>query len=431
MPYVLGGQNELGKDKVIIYIKNVNIYALYSDRSVWETYSVEAFKDKYRHRVSYYKCGCKVCNIGVFNVNYLRYSSVQGDLLLSFSVAKFYNGNNSISKGNISTSDLTKRISNALSYVLCMDKLPPANTWRVIKDESNIDIIDSIENIQQRFDLIKKIKIPYRSIDYSLSEDGTIYFHSGKDRKKCSAAIIIYDKGKEQQFRGNDIHRFMEIDDDQEGLRIEVVGKGYSLKRKVKKANMAKDRSELYPIINIYRDLGTYNWNAVYNMDRSTTGEHDDNHNIIFKEMISIIYIKPKRYEPQLNYYLGWQAYIKCNMSNLSTVMSKHYQSTVINDFIVQCGFDKIITTKDKLYKIIENSSIFTKTKRKTAKKVIRSLNENNYNTPLNYRTIDIYKKLILSTGYHYLYADIELKPITLVDILTVIEQDKALKMIG
>lgn len=425
----------MGKDRVTLYIKNVNISSLYDDKSLWITYSGEAFKDKYKHRLGFYTHGAKICNIGVFNVQYLRYSSTNGDLLLSFSVAKLYNGNNSIPKGNISTTDLVKRIGNELSDVLYIDKLPPPNTWKVSKDESNIDIIDSNENLKQRFELLKRIKIPYRRIDCSLAHDGTLYFHSGKDRGKSSAGIIVYYKGKEQQCRGNDIYELLGLDYGNEDLRIEVKYRAHSLKRKatkIGKIQLLRDAG--YPICNLYKDLGVYNRNIESNIRLNTTLENHS-YKPIFNETYSVIYIDINRYISLSNYYLDWQCYVKCNIdykvNSLNTVMSKKYQFTVINDFIVQCGFDKRITTKDKLYKIIDNSSLFTKTRRKAAKRVIRFLNKEIYNIDLNDRTIEIYKKLILSTGYHYLYADRELKPITSDDILMVINQDKSLNMVG
>jgi hypothetical protein len=429
----------LAKDKVIICIKNVNIVSLYNYKSLWRAYSKKAFTDKYKHRVSFYTHGAMICNIDIFNINYSRYSSTQGDIFLSFSVATLYNGNNSIPKGNISNIDLVKRIGEALSNVLYMDKLPPSNTWKVTKDECNIDVIDSIENIHQRFALLKKMKIPYRKIDCSLADKGTIYFHSGKDRKKCSSTIVIYDKVKEQKHRGNDIHRLLDLDDGLEVLRIEVVDKRYTLNKKVKKVvkmQMLRERSCISS--SLYKKLQVYNASCLYNrmieankyiITTITSNKYDS----FFKKEYSEIFIDFNEYVPQLDYIIPLQDNIKntidFNVNSLNTVMSKQYQFTVINDFIVQCGFDKIITTKEKLYKIIDNNSLFTKAKRKTAKRVIRFLNEGQYTISLNDRTIKMYIKLILSTGYHFLYAAKELKPITSDEILISIDQDKNINM--
>ena len=121
---MLGGENELGKDRVTLFIKNVNISVLHTDKHLWRIHYNESINERYKHRRGYYTYGTMVSTVGVFNVNYLRYSSTQGDILLSFCVAKLYNGNNGISKSNISTIDLIKRIGSGLSNVMCMDKLP-------------------------------------------------------------------------------------------------------------------------------------------------------------------------------------------------------------------------------------------------------------------------------------------------------------------
>lgn len=425
----------MGKDRISLFVSTVNINSLCNDKHQWKSYSLEDFKNKYEHRMSYYRYGAMVYNTSIFNVNYLRYSKTYGDLCISFSVAKLYNGNNSICKGIISPTDLVKCIKEGLSDVLDMDKLPLPDEWKITMDESNIDMLDTVENLKQRFELLKKIKIPYRRLDSHLADKGTLYFHSGKCMEKSSAKVVIYFKGKEQIYRGNDIHSLMNLNEGSEILRIETKDKRYSLKKKVAKVRTIQESKErAYILYNLYRDLSLYNMSDEYEIKINVLLGHP-HCNIIFKEIHSMNCVIFSSDSPIFNSCIDKQFYIKyntyCNSNIIDTVMSKEYQLTVINDFIKQCGFDKVITTKDKLYKIIERSNIFTKTKKKTAKRVVRFLNQEIYSINLNDRTIESYKKLILSTGYHYLYADKQLNPITVEDILKVIEQEKPLTYIA
>lgn len=422
----------MGKDREIICVKGVNINSLYNIEKLWTTYFKDSFKNKYKHRTSYYTYGAKICNIGIFNVSYLRYSSTMGDLFISFSVAKLYNGNNSIAKSNISSTDVIKRIFNELDCILYTDMLPPPDGWKVSKDETNIDIIDTIENLKCRFELLKKVDIPHRKLDCKLADKGTLYFHSGKDKRKSSAVIIIYFKVQEQKIRGIDLHHLMHFGYECEIMRIEVKYKRDALNRRVKKVNKLT-KSDCETTLKYISGIGLnaikkfkYDNVDVRYIKKIINTSSIENLDVIYKGVILTSYSDLMiSHLPKVSYY------IKCNdnKTTFNTVMSKEYQCDVIIDFIVRCGFDKRITTKDGLYKVIDKSDVFSKTRKKTAKRVIRYLNNEIYSIDLDETTIHAYKKLILSTGYHYLYSDRNLEPITSNDITMIIEQDKSLNM--
>jgi hypothetical protein len=363
----------MGKDRVTICIKDVDDNCLSGEKAHWNYHYSDTYKDNHKKRSEYYRFGAMSCNIGVFNVKFSKYLSTRGDLFISFSVAKLYHGNNSIAKGNISVTDLIQRIKRELSGVLHTEILPPTSEWIVTKDESNIDIIDSVENIQLRMEVLKKIRIPRRRLDSSFDTEGSLYFHSGKDRKKGSAVVTIYDKCKEQRDRGIDIHDLMGLAHGMGILRIESKGKGYTVKKIASKAAEIIERKK------------------------------------------------------------GLQRQVAANMGNrknrLGIVMSVAYQFVVINEFIEKCGFDKIITTKERLNEVIEKSALFSKTRKRAAKRVVRYLNGEINTISLNMRTIEDYKKQILKTGYHYVCAEWELKPMKSEDILMAIENDRFLIM--
>lgn len=359
----------MGKDRLTIFMKDVHIDALSSDMYIWETHlnknfwkthNSESFNAKYNQRRYYYSFGSMTCDAGVVRVEYLRYSSTKGDMLVSLSVADLYHGNNSLPKSIIDKSEFIQRLLGELRCVMDINELPPTDIWSISKDETNIDLIDTTKNLKVRFNLLRKIKLPYRKGDFGLADDGTFYYYSGKNRKKSGAQVIVYFKVREQEHKHIDIRSLLNISDNQECLRIEIKDKKSSLKRKVAKVN------------------------AHNNAGNSAA-------------------------------------------SSLDTVISKEYQIFVISDFISKCGFNKIITTKERLNRVVENSPIFTKKTTKTCKRVIRFLNGEIANIDLNSRTVDRYKKKILLIGYHYLYADSELAPITLAEVERVIAHDKTM----
>jgi hypothetical protein len=100
--------------------------------------------------------------------------------------------------------------------------------------------------------------------------------------------------------------------------------------------------------------------------------------------------------------------------SKLRTAVSKEYQISQINELIALFGFDKIITTRSNLIRIIESSMLFSKARLKTCKRVIRFLNGETKTISLSDKSISIYKKMILSTGYHFLYSCEAILPLIL-----------------
>lgn len=421
----------MAKDRQVLFINNISSDILHNN-SLWRTYSYSNSNNKYKHRGGYYTYGVMKCDINGFHIEYLRYSPTKGDLLISYNISILYNGNNSIPKSNVCAIDLTKCINQSLKEVLYTSRLPHYNNWKISKDETNIDIIDTTINIKERFELLKKVKVPHRNLDYSFANDGTLYFHSGRDRNKSSGVIIIYFKGKEQRSRNKSSYNPYGYGN--EGLRIEIKNKRYVLKAnisKVRRLNKLKN--------NLFNRFSTYNLKFSYRSELYLNSEMiyftEANYNL-FNKYVGI-FPQYERYNFKCNGVKDIQScrgmYIKDNSndSNLDIVIGKDYQRIVISDFIIKCGLDKLITAKKKLYEIIDKSNIFSKTMKKTAKRIIRYLNGEFNSIDINDKTIKRYKKLILSTGYHYLYSSTELSPITIDDIVRIIEQDKNLNKAG
>lgn len=406
-------------DRTKIFIADVNINALVTSNESWTSYTSKAFTNKYKHRMDFYKCGAMVCDVGVFHLEYLRKSLNNGDLIISFSISKAFNGNNSIPKSNVSVSELYSLLESRLNCVLDIKQLPSTDHWTISKVENNCDIVDTIENLLERFNLLIKTKIPYRKLDDSLADEGTLNFYSGKTKGKSSTVITIYFKVKEQQSKNIDIHPLLSLEEGIEDLRIEEKNTRRALKRKLAKFKSRYNLlSPMY--FRISNKLSSKGYCSIY--------ENDMSQYIPFGEIN--VKIEHKRLkEPCYSFYrcLNYEPNIKANAAD---ILDKNYQFSVIRDLIKSCNLDKIITTKDELYKVIDRSHFFTKKTKHTAKRVIRCLNGEIGSIDLNNRTVDHYRKLILETGYNCLYATRELKPITEGDILRIMQEDKNLNMI-
>lgn len=100
--------------------------------------------------------------------------------------------------------------------------------------------------------------------------------------------------------------------------------------------------------------------------------------------------------------------------TNLEIAFSKEYQLLHIKEILSYLGLDKMITTKDNLNSIIKNLTTLSPKRKKTCKRVVRYLNGEIKNISLDEKTIKFYKKIILETGYHFLFSDIDIPPVSL-----------------
>lgn len=359
----------MGKDVIRIFMTEVNLKTLHQqDATLWKSFKKVHWVPihpndttiEYKRRQERYLHGTMSTDSGCIHVEYLRSSPVKGDLLLTVSVAEIYNGNNSIPISNIDITDLIHRIIQEIRFVLDVSQLPPSRTWRISRDETNLDLIDTVENNKIRFDIFMKSKLPYMKIDLTLAGNGTVYFYTGKTRKRAGMQVCIYSKRLQQDFKNNNLREMLGLTQEQDVMRCEVKMKRQPLKNRVQKTN--------------------------------------------------------KSY--------GFQ---EGNGSNLETVLSKEFQIFVISELFIKLGFDKTITTKKKLNQIIDDCQLLSQKRKITCKRAIRFLNKEIKTINLSTKTLAGYKKIILATGYHYLYAAKELAPINLDDIKESIDLNKSM----
>ncbi|MFL0196048.1 hypothetical protein ACJDU8_10795 [Clostridium sp. WILCCON 0269] len=303
-----------------------------------------------------------ICDVGVFHLEYLRKSLNNGDLKISFSISKAFNGNNSIPKSNVSVSDLYSLLEHRLNCALDVKQLPPIDDWTISQGENNCDIVDTKENLLERFNLLRKTKVPYRKLDDSLADKGTLYLYSGKNRKKSSTVIVIYFKIKEQESKNTDIRSILSLNEGIEDLRIEERNTRRALKKKVAKF---KNRYNLFNLLPpMYLRIS----------DKPSSKEYYNIYENDIRQYVSFNKVKAKvRYtylkESHYNFYvcLNYESKIKANVAD---ILDKDYQFSVITNLIKSCNLDKSITTKHNLYKIIDKSPFFTKITKKQPKEL-------------------------------------------------------------
>ncbi len=357
----------MAKDRITIFLPAINEEVIYGDNSWesvnrkgnWALHDANKQGKKHKRRIPKYTYGSMSGKAGLLDVEYLKYNIDMGDLLISLSVSELYFLNNSVPKSNIDLDDIQERILTELRNVIDTSCIPPWDFWVISRDETNVDIIDSQENIIRRMDVLSKSYSPYKKVDNEYKKAGSVYFRGRAGKKSCSQ-FIAYDKVKEQRDRKSiDLRKILGLNPQQGCLRLE--------------SKTSKNPLKLN--IDFIRQLSETN--------RDDTG------------------------------------------ANFDVVMSIEYQVNVMMKNISKLNLDKTITTRGKLLQELKKSGKLTKRQYSTALKVINHDNEEKLSTKLSQRTIKKYRKIITSLGFHYLYSDVELKPITREKVIEAISSDK------
>ncbi|MFH5836718.1 hypothetical protein ACHAL6_11660 [Proteiniclasticum sp. C24MP] len=338
-------------DMVRIFISGVGIDALNHKASSWKRsrFYRQDCETKYKKRQEKYGFGTLSMDSGCIHIEYMRYAEKMGDLLLSLSLPDLYFGNNAYFYFHTDYVELAGKIHNELRYAIDVKKLPPWSEWGLSRDELTVDITDTSENNRRRFDTLAKLKkLPYQIADLTYKNEGSIYFHTGKNRMKSGRQLIVYDKSLQQSIRGINLEQTLNLPQGYSVLRVEEKTKGSPLKTDVKKT------------------LANYEF-------------------------------------PE-------------GFTRLEIALSKEHQIFHIKSFLSSLGLDRIITTKYKLYAIIDDMSALSRKRKKTCKRVLRYLNGEFKNISLSERTITSYKKIILQTGFHFLYAESDILPVQIED---------------
>ncbi|MGE4284647.1 MAG: hypothetical protein AB7G87_13190, partial [Clostridia bacterium] len=243
---------------------------------------------------------------------------------------------------------------------------PHLRYWKVNYFEFNFDLIDLILTINQYYKAVSKIEVARldRFTEYDVF--GTVYNISNRTLKDSNIIERTYFKLIERVDRGE--------------------------------AKSTRDYEDRVDLLNLLPGQDVLRFEAAYTRPKIRY-EFKNNKNI------------PKYEEKPLGMfqYSSTPLFPGC----FGELVNMGFQHYLFERIISKYHLDKTITTRPNLYKVINNSSLFSPCKASTAKKIIRFLNGDTKAISYSHSTINEYKRLILETGYHYITADFELPPIT------------------
>ncbi|WHH57196.1 hypothetical protein [Petroclostridium sp. X23] len=358
---------------------------------------------------------------------------LRGTLFLSFSIPKLLKGDNIASiwafNFQVLWEILCMRLSNILPKIY---ELSHIRFWSISKIEINFDLIDSAENIKRYYEVIGKMNVPrYNKLD-EYEEDGTVYNVSGKDIGASNAIERIYLKKKERLDRKY-IQRpsaycwrrdLVNIDLGDAMLRFEM-----ELHRPKIKYDLIHSKG--LPRYNPYTCISVPDDRKKPTHILEQMFEESKKQRFMKRKDPSILF---EKYNPDNNVaYIPYDSpLMPSGIGTFQDVCNYEIGIYYVKSFISKYHFDKIITTRKKLFSFINNSTEFSMTEKNRLKMVIDHLNDREKaNCILSDKSINKYKHKILAMGYHYIYSDEELKPITIERILDSLpdEQKRAIEV--
>jgi hypothetical protein len=320
------------------------------------------------------KGGCW-CRIGLFHLTYLPRLD-GGTLFIDFNLSCLIAGDNIHSVWSLNLQDLWEKVYTALLPVARLvsgDRdggIKHLRYWKVSYYEFNFDLIMDADLIQAYYHVLTKMKIPRLDRFDEYDPLGSIYNLSNETLKDSNIIERAYLKLPERLNH---------------------------LKDKMPDYYQLPDLVKLLPGQEILRiETAHYRPKTRYDFKEGKDIPH-------YKELPLGLF----QYNPSTDFPGSFQG-----------IMSYEFQKYSFNRIVGKYHLDKTITTRTKLYRIINNSAMFIPRTASTAKKVIRYLNGDTDTPPCSRKLINRYKRLILDTGYHYITSDVELPPVTLESIM-------------
>ncbi|MCR1934275.1 hypothetical protein NSA27_06150 [Clostridium tepidum] len=348
-------------DKIRIYLDNVS---LFKERLFQESYKENWLfeRNKDNNFLSYFYKD--------INDLFIKYMPIHKDdaLYIDFNPAFLLRNDNTTSIYSCNIQQIYNIIREKLKGTLDISVVPNLRYWKVSYYENNINIIRYMDEIKALYKVISKLENIGKLKKEIIEDGGTIYFFNGKSRAESDFIIKIYfklrqisNKNPERQIDDYYDSDLVCLKAGQDILRIEV-----SLKR---------DR-----IYKLFKPIVTK-----FTSDGKATE----------------IEIEPSSRPVAI----------------LEEVFDFNSQVNIMNKVLKLLHLDKTMTTKIKLFSVINGSSL-SKNEKHTAKVVLNYLNKVPHIKVPAESTISKYKRWILSKGYHYIYADVEIKPISIDDII-------------
>jgi hypothetical protein len=303
--------------------------------------------------------------IGCITVKYMPLNN-GGTLYLEFNPSTMIFGDNIASLCCCNIQQLQNMIYNKLKGTIDISAVSNIRYWNVSRYENNINIIRDAGTIKALYNLISKLEKTKRLNKMIYEPEGTIYFFNGSSLESSDYIVKFYFKLRQIRNKINDasIGQYYNsevvcLNPGEDILRMEITSGREIVVRHYKKEK--------------------YKWNG------------------LVSEMIGAI---PRNQIGTLEDIFNYDSQV-------------YLLKKIINDF----HLDKIMTTKGKLISFIDNSNLSLEEK-KTAKTVIKHINNCSHKKKPAPSTIAKYKAWILSMGYHYMFADVEILPIDVDDII-------------
>lgn len=254
------------------------------------------------------------------------------------------------------------------------------------------------------YNSISKTIVSRKKVDLRYKEKGSIYFYSGKKRGKSGCKIIVYYKSLEVMTRNE---RIEDLPEGWEMLRIEFKGKRDKIVRELRKNSKQIKEYEANRFISNYSN--TYTFNTCSNDEyvhtyRSSSYDSYFINNTKFGELPimnieepSIVYLHSKNYKS----------------AKVIDTIDVRYQLSIIKDICKELLLDKKRLTRAELFSVIlEVDKFKSRTLKQTAINVVKYINGELDEMPVNEKRLKKFLKEILSCGIHYIYVDATLEPI-------------------
>lgn len=389
----------MSKDKVDISIQTT-FKAINKNINLWnrKRVNLKTIDDnKANSRIDYW------INKNDIYIKYYNFSTFSGRLIISLNMDKLFKENYADLSTTVDFNNVKDYLEDKLGEIIDFTEISDVELWGVNREETFIDIIVPNDIAESLFEVLLKTKSNRKRIDDEYADRETIYYYSGSSRKKSKCLYKIYDKVKESIYRCKSI----EVPHNNTVIRFEAKNGRTKIVRVVR--NIRKD------IINknIAADNIFININKVVNDSIKFQLENDNEY--ILKESLPLWYdtlnlwnVYDYKYKVYTNKVDSMTVLIK-NLRSDATLLDTcdiRYQQRLLIDFMKDIQMDKEKLTREQLLQNID--AIFTTNKtRKTAKEVVKYLNGEIENPPINARSIVKYKKIILKSGVHYIYSQV------------------------
>lgn len=360
-----------------------------------------------------------------YYIKYFNDNRFAGRLIISCNINKMLQRNhiNKV-KNDIDLYRIKDILENELEDIIDFSSLTDIKEWGISREETFIDVLMPTYISDALFKVLIRTKCSRKKIDTRYSDNGTIYYYSGEERKNSKCLYKIYDKGLESASRGKPIN----IQSGMSIIRFESKSGRSKIRRIIKSIrekliNQVNNSDKIFSLINTLR----YCYSRE-DLNLFINNDHMTQLNILC--IVELPVIRYNCYDFRAKYKLNHidSVYIK-NLSKNATfndTCDNRYEKKSLIDFVKDIGMDKEKLTRSDLFKRI-NDIFETPKTRKTAKEVIEFLNGERINPPINKRSMVAYQKKILDAGIYHIYSDVYIPAIDISYLSMSIDNNESL----